>query len=279
MRSEFDNTMMSTYHTCRRKYNFSFNRNLVSKQATLPLDFGRCIHSSLDVLYKAWDVEASVELFKSQYQEDLERDDKRTLEMGEWILRNYASKYAQQPWKVVKSEFPFTIDLPHGNKFIGRIDKIIEWDGMLWCVDHKTTSQLGAQYFKMAEPNSQFAGYTYAAKQLGFPVVGTVIDAMLVAKGLLKSDSRAKLTPLARFDAHYSDEMLEEWLAWAIHTQADIRTDEEKQVWNPNFDACTYYGECKFRKVCKEIPALRERIIEMDFKVEAWDPRKDEKGE
>lgn len=276
MRNEFDNTMMSCYHTCRRKYNLSFNRNLVGKTRQAPLEFGSCIHSALDILYQGWDVEKAVTHFVTTYKEDLEQDDKRTLAMGEWIIRNYAAHYADQPWKVVKTEFPFTIDMPHGNKFIGRIDKIIEWDGVLWVVDHKTTSQLGASYFKMAEPNSQFAGYTYAAKKLGFPVVGTVIDAMLVAKGLMKAETRAKLTPLARYDVHYPDEMLEEWLSWAIHTQADIRTDEEMGVWNPNFDACTYYGECRFRRVCKEIPALREKIIDMDYKIEKWDPRKEE---
>jgi hypothetical protein len=198
--------------------------------------------------------------------------------MGEWIIRNYASTYANQPWKLVKSEFPFEVDLPNGNKLIGRIDKIIEWDGLLWVVDHKTTSQLGASYFKMAEPNAQFMGYTYAARKVGFPVVGTVIDALLVAKGLLEAKSRAKLTPLARYDAHYSDELMDEWMKWACVTQERIALDEKADYWIPNYESCTYYGDCSYRCLCKEIPQVRDRIIGMDFKKEEWHPNK-EKGE
>jgi hypothetical protein len=46
----------------------------------------------------------------------------------------------------------------------------------------------------------------------------------------------------------------------------------------PNFNSCTYYGECPYRSLCKEIPALRERIISADYKVEEWNPTA-EKGE
>ena len=279
MRKAFDNTMMSAYHECHRKYNYRHNRNKVRNIATLPLEFGKCIHSSLDHLYNnGWDIEGAVALFNKEYKENLELDDKRTLVMGEWILRNYASHYASQPWKLVKSEFPFEVSLPNGNTFTGRIDKIVEWDGVLWVVDHKTTSQLGASYFKMAEPNAQFTGYTYAAKKLGFPVVGTVVDALLVAKGLLKAESRNKLTPLARYDAHYSDEALIEWEQWAINTQLDIARDEVNGVWNPNFNSCVNWGECTYRSMCKEIPALRERILATDYRDEEWNPIK-EKGE
>jgi hypothetical protein len=278
MKTSFDYTMMSTYHVCHRKYNFRFNRNLVRKETALPLEFGRVIHAALDFLYTAWDVEGAVALFKAQYKENLELDDKRTVAMGEWILRNYADHYANQPWKLVHSEMPFEVELPTGKKLMGRIDKIIEWDGVLWVVDHKTTSGLGASYFKMAEPNAQFMGYTFAARKLGFPVVGTVIDAMLVAKGLLDSKSRAKLTPLARYDAHVSDELMVEWLQWAVGTQNMIAYDEKNEFWIPNYESCTYYGECPYRSLCKEIPALREKIIGMDYKEEVWSPVQ-EKGE
>jgi hypothetical protein len=127
----------------------------------------------------------------------------------------------------------------------------------------------------MAEPNAQFMGYTYAARKLGFPVVGTVVDAILVAKGLLKAESRAKLTPLARYDAHFSDELMAEWLDWAQATQTLIANSESANVWTPNYESCTYYGECPYRSLCKEIPALRERIIEQDYRVEVWHPNKD----
>lgn len=279
MSKDFDYTMMSTYHVCPRKYHFRFVRNLVRTSPPLALEFGRCIHAALDFLYTHnWDVDGAVLLFNSEYKENLELDDKRTCAMGEWIIRNYALQYANQPWELVKSEFPFRVDLPNGNNLIGRIDKIIRWDGVLWVVDHKTTSGLGASYFKMAEPNAQFMGYTYACRKLGFPVVGTVVDAMLVAKGLLNAKDRARLTPVARYDAHTPDELMDEWLQWANATQADILLDEGSGYFNPNYESCTYYGECPYRALCKEIPALREKIISMDYHEEKWDPLAREEG-
>lgn len=278
MKNQFDYTMMSTFHVCRRKYDYRFNKNLVRNITATALDFGKVIHSALDLLYQHWDADAAVQHFHHNFKEDLERDDKRTNAVGEWILRNYASHYADQPWELVQSELPFSVDLPNGNQLIGRIDKVIKWDGVYWVVDHKTTSGLGASYFKMAEPNAQFMGYTYAARKLGFPVVGTVVDAILVAKGLLKAESRAKLTPLARYDAHYSDELMAEWLSWAHNTQDDISRCTDTEIWTPNYESCTYYGECPYRSLCKEIPALRGRIISSDYRVEEWNPIKEEEG-
>jgi len=198
--------------------------------------------------------------------------------MGEWIIRNYDMQYRNQPWNLIHSEMEF--DLPFGKDkhFIGRIDKIIEWNGALWVVDHKTTSSLGAQFFKNAEPNLQFTGYVWAAKKLGFHAVGVILDAILVAKGLLPGASKnPKLTPLARYDVYRSEECLKEWEETAGAIMGDINRCEELGIWYPNFDMCTYYGECPFRKVCKEDKDIRERIIASDYDVDFWSPKKEEK--
>jgi len=273
MRTDFDYSMMSTFMNCRRKYDYRINRGLVGKEPTMPLYFGGAIHKALDTWYITKDVRSAVIAFNKNYIEDLERDTKRTNEMGEWIIRNYDKQYVDQPWKLIHSEMTFELPLPNCNNFIGKIDKIIEWDGVLWVVDHKTTSQLGPQFFKSAEPNMQFTGYVWAAKKLGFDVKGIVLDAVLVAKGLLQASSRARLTPLARFDVYRSQEHLDEWEKTVRWIQSDIRTCEVIKEWYPNFDSCTYYGECPYRKVCLEDKDVRERVIEADYVVDHWDPR------
>jgi hypothetical protein len=141
-------------------------------------------------------------------------------------------------------------------------------------VDHKTTSSLGAQYFNFAEPNLQFPGYTYALKKMGYDVRGFVVDAILVAKGLLPGKSKnANLTPLARFDIYHKPETLDEWLGSVLCIHEDIRKCEESGVWCPNFTACVgKYGDCAYRRVCKEEKDIRDRILQQDYMIEFWNP-------
>lgn len=283
MRTDFDYTMLSTFQVCRRKYEYRINRGLVSPKPQTAPAFGGAIHKALDVLYKQVpfsDVDAAVKVFKDNFQES-PTDDKRTHKLGEWIINNYFQKYQSQDFKVLEVERSFEIELPNGNKFIGRIDKVIEWDGVVWIMDHKTTSQLGVTYEKTLEPNGQFSGYVYAARQMGYKAAGVVVDAILVAKGLLESSSRGKLSPLLRFMCYRNDRQLQEWLEETVRQHQNIKDCEETGAWPMDglFNGmCTYYGECPYRRLCVEDNSLRERIINMDYVVERWDPRHKEEG-
>lgn len=275
--TDFDYTMMQTFLTCRRKFYFRHVLGYVLvKESSAPL-FGKAIHLALDSWYKDRDVDKAVEVFKASFKENLAEDDKRTHKMGEWILRNYDEKYKEQPLKLVHSEMVFDLPAKWGRKLIGRIDKIVSWEGALWIIDHKTSSQLGSTFPKMVEPNLQFDTYTWAAKQMGYKVVGVVVDALLVAKGLLESSRRSSLTPLLRVDAYRSDAQIEEFEEIAQNIQADIFKCQQSNVWIPNFGACTQYGECPYRRVCMEEKGLRSKILESsEYKIEKWDPRGDE---
>lgn len=278
VRSDYDYTMMSTYMTCHRKYHYRMERGLVGKVSQTAPDFGKAIHKGLDSWYHDHDLEKATAVFKTHFVEQLDVDDKRTHQVGAWILKNYDEKYRDQPFKVLQTEQEFCLPLGNGNNLIGRIDKIIEWDGVTWVVDHKTTSQLGPQYFRMHTPNLQFDGYTWAAHRLGYTnCQGVLVDAILVAKGLLETAARGKLTPLARDFAYRTNEDIDDFVAHAWSIQQSIWNDELRGLWVPNYDACTYYGECPYRRICKEPKDLRERIIGMDYRVSHWDPRGKEK--
>ena len=270
----FDYTAMSTFLTCRRKYDFRINQGYVrSKDTQLAASFGGAIHHGLDSWYQDKDVARAVGVFKSEFVENTEIDDKRTHRMGQYILEKYDERYRDQPWVLVESEQTFNVPLPNGNRFIGRIDKVIKWNNCLWVVDHKTTSQLGATYFNMAEPNMQFVGYAWAMRQLGHDIKGVVVDAILVASGLLPGPKQNKnLTPFARYDTYYKQEHFDEWLQMVQSIQHDIRVCEDSEEWYPNFDACTDYVECPYRRVCKEEKALRQRVLDADYVIEPWDP-------
>lgn len=278
-KTEFDYTSMSLFQTCQRKYDYRINQGLVGKKPPIAADFGKCIHKALDAWYQNKEADYAVEIFKGTYVEDAS-DDKRTHKMGEWILRNYHSKYIDQPFKVLCTEREFTLPLPNGNKLIGRIDKIVDWDGAIWGMDHKTTSALGDTYMRFHTPNLQFSGYAWAIQNMGYRnCQGILVDAILVAKGLLETASRGKLVPLRRDFAYRSAEDIKEYLETAEEIQTDINMCEENGMWTPNWDACTDYGECPYRKICKEPVEYRGKIIAADYTHEPWDPRGAEKKE
>lgn len=273
MRTDFDFTMMSSYQTCARKYYYRHVLGRELKKPQVAPDFGKAIHVGLDSWFVDQDLKKAIELFKANFKEQPDISDHHTHRVGEWVLSNYHEKYKDQPFKVLATEQAFTVRLPNGNNLIGRIDKVLEWAKSIWVMDHKTTSQLGAQYFKMADPNMQFTLYTWAARQLGFKAVGVIVDAILVRKSLLDSSQRARLNPLMRLDVYKSEESIKEMLEVVDKVEGDIRVSEETDTWTPNYSACTLYGECPYRRVCVEDKEIRGRVLEMDYQVNHWDPR------
>jgi len=258
-------------------YNLRHNLGYKLPRPAGALAFGGAIGKALDSWYVDKDVDKAVAVFKKEFVEDPE-DAKRTHVMGEWILRNYHQQYQDQPWELLHTEMTFEIPLPNGNTHVCKVDKVIKetMTKRVWGVDHKTTSQLGPTFFNMAEPNMQFTGYAYGLVQKGYNPAGMYVDAILVAKGLLPGPTKsAYLTPTMRKDIYYKQEHYDEWLTMVQKVQADIKQCEETGVWNPNWTSCvTKYGDCEFRRVCKEEQCLRQRILDADYIIEFWDPMK-----
>ena len=272
-RVSYDYSMLSTFLRCRRRYHFRYVRNLATKSRQTAAEFGHAIHSALDSWHTHRDLDRATQVFRNEFVPD-ETDNKRTISVGVKMLQLYAEKYAHEGFMVLKSEMPFKVPIPGTNvDFIGRIDKIVDWDGAIYILDHKTTSRLGHQFFYMIKPNMQFDGYIWSARQLGFPKCsGVVLDALLVAKGLTTPAQLAKLTPLARDISTRTEEELGNFLKDIKSTIRDIEACHLTNEWYPNTGACCDFVECPYRKVCKEEPIMQERIIQMEYKEEAWTP-------
>lgn len=167
-------------------------------------------------------------------------------------------------------EFNFVLPIPglfHPESgepilYTGRFDMLAEHKEMLWVLDDKTSTSLGAQWHKQWDLRSQFTGYCWGAKSYGKPVVGAIVR----GTGILKTD----------FKFAQSVHTRSEWeiARWLKQTQRDILRAMslwEEGYWDYNLDeACNEYGGCTFKSLCtKPNP---ERWIEPDFKVEFWNP-------
>ena len=277
MPKEVDYTMLSTFLVCRKKYYWRMIRHLVGKAPMTAAEFGRAIHSALDIWYATHDIASAINTFKSEFTEN-PGDSKRTHAVGTKLLQLYATKYEHESFKVLKTELSFTVDIPNTDiKLMGRIDKIIDWDGVVYVLDHKTTSRLGYEFFYKIKPNMQFDGYVYAAKKLGYDCKGIVLDALLVAKGLIVPSQLSRLTPLARDISIRSEHDINRYLSNIESILTDMNNCYNSNLWYENTESCCNFIQCPYRSICKENTDIHERIIAMDYIEEPWSPHREVK--
>jgi hypothetical protein len=193
---------------------------------------------------------------------------------------------------VLAIEQPFIVPIYPDNMdilYCGRKDKVIEWRGSIWVVDHKTNSSYSkAQGFQASftdsfSPDNQIDGYAYTATMLhGDKFKGILIDAALVNK---THHDVFGLIPVERHSSH-----LEPWLA---ETRAEIELIELQKAhleadekWDPrlpmsqfgkNTGACYNWNTpCAYMDVCQMFP--NPSVIEMpsQYIEEEWTPFNEE---
>jgi hypothetical protein len=156
-------------------------------------------------------------------------------------------------------EWEFEVSLPNGDTLGGRVDRVVELEGALWILDHKTTeTTLAPEYFLRFGTAEQVSAYTYAAgRYLGRPVAGFIIDAIQVyAEGFRFMRGVATRTPA----------QLAEWLAdTLIHIE---RGEQSRNAghWPMNSAACSVYGKCLYRdSICAKDPAARPKLLQAHY--------------
>ena len=131
--------------------------------------------------------------------------------------------------------------------YTGKIDMIVEQDGSLAIVDHKTTSVEGPSFWSQFTLSAQMLGYCWAAtKLLQRPVRSAIIDALIGRK-----PTRTGVPyEYARQRFHYSNEHVDEWRA---DVESHIRTLLDNFMTGTfprNTNSCYGKFSCQFRDVC-----------------------------
>lgn len=291
-----DNTALADYMACPRKYFYGMVLNRRRRGATAPpLAFGTSWHAALEAHYKTGGDRYSVELAIMRSWEQHDRpDDHRTMERVLSCYDAYCNHWGDHASDTSRNgrtvgfpenpmvEIPVEIAWPGGaHPYTGKIDRILEINGLYYVEDHKTTSQLGAQYFQQYDPNNQMMGYAWLAQKLtGLRIAGVRINAL----GVLKTQ-----TKLAREIVSYSKERLEEWgqnyNSWVHRLEDSYKYMQEADehgvppeeaalsAFPHNFMACSAkYGMCQYASVCSFQPARRSYVLETEFSEKEWDP-------
>lgn len=166
-------------------------------------------------------------------------------------------------------EFSFAQPLPllhpeSGEPLIysGRSDMIVNFADGIYIWDDKTTSSLGNSWASSWELRSQFTGYCWAAREMGIPVDGVVTNGVSILK--TKYDYQRAITYRAPWE-------LDRWLANTVAVLERFIESWKSGHYIYNFDdACTAYGGCALREVCKS--PNPEQWLPMSFERRVWDP-------
>lgn len=150
--------------------------------------------------------------------------------------------------------------------YCGRSDMVADFAGGIYVVDEKTTSSLGASWVNQWELRSQFSGYCWAARRNQIPVDGVLVRGISILK--TKYDKAEVPTNRTAWEIDRWEQQMHRDI------QAMIRCWEEG-YWDYALDeACTQYGGCALRQVCKSQDP--ESWLPMYFEKRKWDPLKHE---
>ena len=244
-------------------------QNLKTKKDPVPLIVGRAVHSGLAAHYDNKSPEQYIEASFKEVREQTawlaeELTDLAAQERYcKQVLVEYKKRWGKEPFSMLAPEVQGSIKLGD-HEFFFRTDGVISWKANPWLLEHKTTGQMGAMFFKKFRMDGQITSYCYCIwKELGDRPVGALINAIRKSRKL-----DALGTEFARDVVMRSPEQLNEYMQqaeWQLDELAklELGAKDDKLSWLMNTAQCIAWNrECDFLELCyKETPGLRDLFV------------------
>lgn len=272
---------LDTARQCPHKHNLAYRRRWRTERTSPALSRGTSWHQGMEVWYdRRLDVETRIQTIRELYGQTLPEQERGPEDdLLWWMFEGYSDHYGQdQQWKIVAVELPFLVPLrtvrPDGTLgrrsriwLKGKIDLVVLHLGRLWIVDHKTCANLPND--KELALDDQFGLYTWALRELGRPVFGSLHNAVRTKRpnpndtrpvdaqgrrlnkdGTVSRNQPAGSTPEDRFKRtllYRTDAELNTIAAEAYRTLHGIyfRGNDER---HPNTDTCKW--RCDYLEAC-----------------------------
>lgn len=300
----YDNTRLSDFKDCPRKYYLRHERHLSIEGIAMPLVFGLSWHDAMDVVWglaqtdksnqeivklafiafhKQW-VEQGLPPYDQMSFMDQDRWLPRTPGVAAEMLNHYVEQRRPyiQSCEILAIERPFAVPLlmEDDTFYIGRLDKLVKSPEGIYFIEHKTTSAYAkatgfrADYLNSWSPNSQIDGYLHAAKMLeGLKARGGLIDAALVHKQV---HDKFKFIPIERQFAHIEGwvKETEAWIAQVEESKAILReTQDINRAFPKNTNSCYgKYGPCIFTDLCRFVADPTQQGSFEGYIEQKWEP-------
>jgi len=275
---------VDTFNLCPRKYFYKYELNLAptDEGPDLPIAFGDAIHRALATLYlgtafdhvqcpcgtfcdfcKARPVQRIAAEFLARYPADPDDvRDPRTRLKGLELIAAYLGKWRREPFRVLAVEVPFEIELADNLKYVGKMDLLVEQEGLVYPVDHKTTSRTGYLFDAQFKLSVQITGYVVLASIItGQPVHQAIINGIRVS---------GKVDPDQTFLRQITTRTPEDIQEWEDHIR-DVHRLILQFRWTrfPKAApyACVAYNRlCEFYQLCTSGKATRDVLMQTAYK-------------
>ena len=165
------NSMAGCFLSCRQKFDYRFNRQIVPVEDNVTaLSFGSAVHAALERWFRYGIKDDAILVAESFPGLELENQLKASV-LVEKYIEHWGDK---EPFEVVDVEKEFNVPLrnpANGHKsrtwtLCGKADGIVELDGDLYILEHKTTSCLDDAYIQRIGIDRQIAVYANAFKSV-----------------------------------------------------------------------------------------------------------------
>lgn len=265
---------------------------------SVDLNFGSVIHDSIDFYHLS---EGSVEQVQTFAREHdlwpIIVDEKRyktqdnLLKAIETYIKQYETK---KPYQVLKGEEglplverPFENYLGSISVFSlgsinvlwqGKIDAIVKKHEAIWCLDHKTTKQLGSGFKSKYLRSNQFMGYYDALLteldglklNVDLPVEGALLNAICTRIKGVEIPEPYQLPYFKRQLPEWRQDVLESLRKFVVALMEYMETSKIAC----NRTSCYLFNKCSYWDICqKQHPDVRARILQGDeFVTSSWSP-------
>lgn len=299
----FDSQLLTTLMACPRKFNNTFNLNLVRTSGpSNSLECGLMVHFMLDVFSKAIiagknrndaidDSFAAGKEFvvpfgnlnkfvlDSTYKgllntpKESVRAGTRSFVGSDWVfetMRQYYDYWQNSTWTIVSSE-EVRGDVIYEDDEMrviwkAKLDRIVDIESGFTPVDTKTSKQRGDTLFL----NNQFMGQCWLLKSRNM-----IVD---------KIGFQTSLKPHEKFErvmSSYSTDRIGEWVYEVVpHYARMLVFYRESGYFPPQFTSCkTKYGTCEYLDSCEADRGIRDETLKLNFvEGKKWDISNDDEG-
>jgi len=283
-----DSTIMAAFKSCPHKAHLEFVQHWKSQSPSVHLRAGAAYASGLEAARVAFYIDGSTPddaialglqaLLTSYGDFECPPESAKSADRTAGALEYYFSQYPLGTDKAIPMtlpggkrgiEFSFLepLEIIHPESgdpllYSGRMDMMVDYEGMHLGEDDKTTSQLGASWPRQWDLRSQFTGYVWGARCAGIKLDGFLVRGVSILKS--KYDTLQAIT-------YRPGWMIDRWYEQLHRDIKRMLVAWESGQWDMNLDhACAEYGGCQFRGVCQM--QRPEPLLRQQFERRKWDP-------
>lgn len=261
--------MANVAKQCWKKYDWKYNHGLEPIDQGPALKLGVIVHDALYNYFSGMTPENVSKFIDDKFLEEasrVEQSEKEEIVVLDAIARGMWDSYPKDmlQFQSILPEHPFSIDF-NGMPIEGRLDGLVQKDDKWWVREVKTTSLGHRQFKERTEISDQAVLYYWAARKLGFPVVGIMYDAL--HKPLLKKTHREngeefalriRLDYKARPDHYFQREYVYKTDVDIAHFEEDMASFQRDLIikkehggYYRNQNSClSFHSECAYKKIC-----------------------------